>query len=79
MFQSYLDKSTPYTPYRWVGTATLLLLFFLRIFIAQGWYIGTHLQPPWLPTNKQSPLHTFRSCRHPANPPQWRTHSASTS
>jgi hypothetical protein len=41
MFQTYLDKSTPYTPYRWGGTATLFLLFGLRIFLSQGWYIGT--------------------------------------
>jgi len=40
MFQAYLDKSTPYTPYRWGGTATLFVLFGLRIFFAQGWYIG---------------------------------------
>jgi hypothetical protein len=41
MFQSYLDKSTPYTPYRWGGTAALLMAFGIRIFVAQGWYIGT--------------------------------------
>jgi hypothetical protein len=39
-YQTWLDKSTPYTPFRWLGTGTLLFLFFLRIFIAQGWYIG---------------------------------------
>jgi hypothetical protein len=39
IYQTYLDKSTPYTPYRWGGTATLFLLFGLRIFFAQGWYI----------------------------------------
>ena len=26
--------------YRWVGTGVCLFLFFLRILIAQGWYIG---------------------------------------
>lgn len=31
---------TPYTAYRWIGTAVLLVLFFLRIILAQGWYIG---------------------------------------
>jgi hypothetical protein len=25
--------------YRWIGTGALLLLFFLRIVVAQGWYI----------------------------------------
>ncbi|KAK6584436.1 hypothetical protein PZA11_002660 [Diplocarpon coronariae] len=39
-YQAWLDKSTPYVPYRWVGTGTLLVIFFLRIFVAQGWYIG---------------------------------------
>ncbi|PGH16631.1 protein RER1 [Polytolypa hystricis UAMH7299] len=38
-YQSYLDKATPYTAYRWVGTGVLLILFFLRIIFAQGWYI----------------------------------------
>lgn len=40
-YQSYLDFSTPYTTYRWVGTGVLLFCFFLRIVFAQGWYIGT--------------------------------------
>ena len=39
MFQAYLDKSTPYTTYRWGGSGVLFLLFGLRIFLAQGWYI----------------------------------------
>lgn len=39
MFQAYLDKSTPYNTYRWIGTGVLLLFFALRIFVAQGWYI----------------------------------------
>ncbi|KAJ5825034.1 Retrieval of early ER protein Rer1 [Penicillium robsamsonii] len=38
-YQAYLDASTPYTTYRWVGSGVLLFLFFLRIFVAQGWYI----------------------------------------
>jgi len=38
-YQAYLDKSTPYVSYRWIGTGAVLLLFFLRIVIAQGWYI----------------------------------------
>ncbi|KAL2054540.1 hypothetical protein ABVK25_005288 [Lepraria finkii] len=39
IYQSYLDKCTPYTAYRWVGTGVLLTLFFIRILVAQGWYI----------------------------------------
>jgi len=38
-YQTYLDKSTPFVAYRWVATGTVLLLFFLRIIFAQGWYI----------------------------------------
>jgi hypothetical protein len=37
----YLDQTTPFTSYRWAGTAFLLFLFMLRIFLAQGWYIVT--------------------------------------
>lgn len=39
-YQALLDQSTPYVTYRWIGTAVLLLLFFARILVAQGWYIG---------------------------------------
>ena len=41
IYQTYLDKSTPFTAYRWLGTGSLLVIFFLRIFIEQGWYIGS--------------------------------------
>jgi hypothetical protein len=71
MFQTYLDKSTPYTPYRWGGTVTLFLLFGLRIFFAQGWYIGT--LPPnshSFPNTLQSlrPFHRVHSIRHQRKP-----------
>lgn len=39
VYQAYLDKSTPYVTYRWVGSTVLLLAFFTRILVAQGWYI----------------------------------------
>ncbi|EEH04498.1 conserved hypothetical protein [Histoplasma capsulatum var. duboisii H88] len=38
-YQAYLDAATPYTTYRWIGTGLLLVVFFLRIVMAQGWYI----------------------------------------
>lgn len=44
MYQNYLDKSTPYTTYRWIATATVFVLFGLRIVFAQGWYIGTFIK-----------------------------------
>ncbi|KAK3049377.1 hypothetical protein LTR09_009296 [Extremus antarcticus] len=39
IYQSYLDKATPYVTYRWIGTATVFVAFALRIIFAQGWYI----------------------------------------
>ncbi|KAL2068206.1 hypothetical protein VTL71DRAFT_16304 [Oculimacula yallundae] len=64
-YQAWLDKSTPYTPYRWLGTAGILSFFFLRIFLAQGWYIVAYslgiyllnlflafLQPKFDPSNE---------------------------
>lgn len=39
-YQALLDAATPHTLYRWVATGALLTLFFLRIVLAQGWYIG---------------------------------------
>lgn len=45
-YQALLDQSTPHVLYRWVGTAVGLLLFFLRVFVAQGWYIGKLVGDP---------------------------------
>lgn len=39
IYQTYLDKSIPYVTYRWISTVAVLILFFLRIVFAQGWYI----------------------------------------
>jgi len=41
-----LDQVTPYTTYRWIGTGALLVVFMLRILLAQGWYIGMHAHEP---------------------------------
>ncbi|KAI9885815.1 MAG: retention in endoplasmic reticulum protein 1 [Watsoniomyces obsoletus] len=38
-YQAYLDKSTPYTAYRWSATGALLLMVLLRVVISQGWYV----------------------------------------
>ncbi|KAJ7502946.1 retrieval of early ER protein Rer1 [Mycena galericulata] len=38
-YQQLLDRWTPYTLNRWLATAGLLALFFLRIVLSQGWYI----------------------------------------
>jgi len=64
-YQAWLDKSTPFVPYRWLGTVGLLMIFFTRIFVAQGWYIVAYslgiyllnlflafLQPKFDPSNE---------------------------
>ncbi|KAF5348656.1 hypothetical protein D9758_006780 [Tetrapyrgos nigripes] len=38
-YQQILDRLTPHMLYRWVGFAAILGVFFLRIVMAQGWYI----------------------------------------
>ncbi|ABN68040.1 predicted protein [Scheffersomyces stipitis CBS 6054] len=38
-YQKFLDQAVPHTTNRWIGTAILLSLFLLRIFVSQGWYI----------------------------------------
>ncbi|KAI1777931.1 retrieval of early ER protein Rer1 [Hypoxylon cercidicola] len=63
-YQALLDKSTPFVLYRWVGTSAFICLFFLRVFLAQGWYIVAYalgiyllnlflafLQPKFDPSN----------------------------
>ncbi|OTB06577.1 hypothetical protein M426DRAFT_318649 [Hypoxylon sp. CI-4A] len=63
-YQALLDKSTPFVLYRWIGTGVFLSFFFLRIFVAQGWYIVAYalgiyllnlflafLQPKFDPSN----------------------------
>ncbi|KAG8529988.1 retention in endoplasmic reticulum protein 1 [Bacidia gigantensis] len=39
IYQSYLDKATPYKAYRWTGSGVLLFMFMIRIVTSQGWYI----------------------------------------
>ncbi|KAI8060321.1 putative Golgi membrane protein [Gongronella butleri] len=41
-FQHFLDEVTPYAQYRWMATAGLLVLFLLRVVLAEGWYIVTY-------------------------------------
>ncbi|CAH0554845.1 unnamed protein product [Brassicogethes aeneus] len=40
--QSTLDRWTPHHKARWIGSAVLLLIFGLRVFTKQGWYIVTY-------------------------------------
>ena len=56
-YQAYLDKSTPYVSYRWISTVVLLILFLLRIVLAEGWYIGISSLPfPSLPSTPLNPI-----------------------
>nr|XP_033513876.1 protein RER1B-like isoform X3 [Nicotiana tomentosiformis] len=41
-FQYYLDKTTPYVLYRWIGTIVMALLYALRIYSVQGFYFVTY-------------------------------------
>ncbi|RIA91575.1 putative Golgi membrane protein [Glomus cerebriforme] len=41
-YQKFLDEVTPYYAYRWIATVVILLLFMLRIFTIQGFYIITY-------------------------------------
>ncbi|KAI5959753.1 uncharacterized protein KGF55_004985 [Candida pseudojiufengensis] len=38
-YQKLIDESVPYTAYRWYGFGALIVIFLLRIFLSQGWYI----------------------------------------
>ncbi|KAH0951886.1 hypothetical protein HN011_001524 [Eciton burchellii] len=42
IYQRYLDIWTPHVISRWIFALFLLVLFILRIFISQGWYIVTY-------------------------------------
>ncbi|ORZ28950.1 retrieval of early ER protein Rer1 [Lobosporangium transversale] len=41
-YQIILDKVTPHTPERWAFTGVVLLIYFIRVIYAQGWYIVTY-------------------------------------
>ncbi|KAJ3700712.1 hypothetical protein LUZ61_004417 [Rhynchospora tenuis] len=41
-FQFYLDKSTPHITGRWLGTLSIALIYALRVYFVQGFYIVTY-------------------------------------
>ena len=41
-FQYYLDRSTPHTLYRWLGTLAVALIYVLRVYIVQGFYVVSY-------------------------------------
>ncbi|GFP85889.1 protein rer1b [Phtheirospermum japonicum] len=42
LFQHYLDKSTPHSTYRWIGTFLLVSLYALRVYHVHGFYIVSY-------------------------------------
>ena len=68
IYQSYLDKATPYTAYRWIGTGCLLALFLMRILWAQGWYIGTSSLPHSHPAPQIHPNEHEPNANNPSFP-----------
>jgi len=41
-YQLILDKLTPHNRIRWISALALIIVFLLRIFFKQGWYIVTY-------------------------------------
>eukprot|EP00250_Pteridium_aquilinum_P003105 c13436_g1_i1 orf=642-1232(-) len=41
-FQHYLDKSTPHTLWRWLTAAIIALIYSVRVYYLQGFYIVTY-------------------------------------
>jgi Rer1 family len=40
--QRLLDKSAPHKAYRWTGLATIVLLYALRVYFLNGFYVVTY-------------------------------------
>ncbi|XP_010060967.2 protein RER1B [Eucalyptus grandis] len=41
-FQKFLDRSTPHMVERWLGTSVAALIYMLRVYYVQGFYIVTY-------------------------------------
>jgi hypothetical protein len=41
-WQYLLDKASPHIMYRWVGFTAMLLLYVVRVYLVNGWYIVTY-------------------------------------
>jgi hypothetical protein len=42
LHQHYLDRTTPYAIRRWVAWVVLVLVYLIRVYLLQGWYIVTY-------------------------------------
>lgn len=41
-FQHYLDRSTPHVVGRWIGTVAGAVIYLLRVYFVQGFYVVTY-------------------------------------
>lgn len=41
-FRYYLDRSTPHTTGRWLGTAVVAVIYVLRVYFVHGFYIVSY-------------------------------------
>lgn len=41
-FQHFLDKSTPFVLYRWIAFLCIALIYGLRVFLVQGFYVVSY-------------------------------------
>ncbi|KAL5563023.1 hypothetical protein UlMin_032770 [Ulmus minor] len=42
MYQYYLDKTTPHSMYRWIGSAAMVVIYALRVYYVHGFYIVSY-------------------------------------
>ncbi|OAY37245.1 protein RER1B [Manihot esculenta] len=42
MYQYYLDKTTPHTIYRWIGSLVIVAIYCWRVYYVQGFYIVSY-------------------------------------
>ncbi|KAF5736024.1 protein RER1B [Tripterygium wilfordii] len=42
LFQHYLDKSTPHPLQRWLGTLAVAMIYVLRVYYVQGFYVVSY-------------------------------------
>lgn len=41
-YQTYLDRTTRHTKYRWLATAFLLLIYIIRVWLLEGFYVVSY-------------------------------------
>jgi hypothetical protein len=41
-WQYLMDKSSPHVMFRWIGFIVVFLLYFVRVYLVNGWFIVTY-------------------------------------